>query len=994
MTIVYDSSKRRITLSKEVGHGGEAAIYRVQEQAGLLAKIYVPPIHPHYEPKVAWMRDHPPEEPDYGDAYVAVEIDEHKALAWPIELLYDRKSRFAGYLMPRIRGGVTLLKAFNPRERAKNLPFNRKYLHRTARNLAAVVASLHAKGYMVGDLHESNAIVTPQALVTMIDTDSFQVQATVNDEVVCYRCVVGKPEYTAPELQGKRLADVTREPEQDCFALAVLIFQLLMEGNHPFRSRWGRAGEPPPLEVKIARGLFPHVKPPPDPVTVPPNVPSLDTLHPGLSALMQRCFVDGHKDPQLRPTAVEWRDRLEEAEAALVQCRKGHYYSNLLVKCPQCEADKRVAKRKAAVRRQQGINFSPWLQQGQRQTARAAQPRAAQTQPAQPRVARTRVRPTTRAPVLKHALRQRLVVMGFFLLAVICLVYSFANISSPERSRSARVMPIVTSKPTSPLSPNSPPTSPLSPSPTPTLSPPLSGPPSQSMVAVSPENAKQIMQLDRWDHKYEVRDIVFSPDGTLLASRARTIEVWEVATGRNVRTFLGESLSTGLAFLPDGALIAYGTGQIVVVQEVSINRQVYSLTGQAHSVIRSVAFSPDGALLVSAGRYGDKSIKLWDVLTGAEVSTLFGHGSTVESVVFSPGGMLLASGGWDSTVKLWDVSTGSLLRTLGHDNGVADVAFSPDGTLLAAGSHGGTAKVWEVSSGREIHTLKHKDSVYGVAFSPDGTLLVTASGDKTLKLWQVSTGREVRTLSEDSHVYSVAFSPDGTLLASGSSSGMVTLWGVSSTLKSVSPTPVAMPDATSGVISGIVIDASTHLPISGASVTTDPSTNSVTTDVEGRFAIPDVPPGSYTVTVTKPGYAIDSVHVSVRVNGTAADVALLAFPQPSAMPTLPPTFPGATSDATSGVISGVVFDMTTELPMAGVNVTTDPPTVLVTTDAEGRFTIPAVPPGSYIVEATKHGLTIGKEATVVAGKETVVNFGMLDVSGSSAPSMPSAPGVP
>jgi serine/threonine protein kinase len=969
--IVYDSTNRRITLGREVGHGGEAAVYRVQGQANLLAKIYVPPIHPHYEPKVAWMKDHPPEEPDYSAA-----VDEHDALAWPIDLLYDRKGQFAGYLMPRIRGGVTLLKAFNPRERAKNLPFNHKYLHRTARNLAAAVASLHAKGYVVGDLHESNAIVTPQALVTMIDTDSFQVQAEVNEEAVCYRCVVGKPEYTAPELQGKRLADVTREPEQDCFALAVLIFQLLMEGNHPFRSRWGRAGEPPPLEVKIARGLFPHVKPPPDPVTVPPNVPSLDTLHPGLSALMQRCFVDGHKDPHLRPTAVEWRDRLEEAEAALVQCCKGHYYSNLLVKCPQCEADERVAKRKAAARRQQGINFSPWLQQAKTAQSKQQGPVTLRVHPANiPRGQRkqtkaaplkqfwTQASPRTRTSMVRG--------MMSLVFVVLCLFFTFASalLECPGPTRMAPTATRINLTST----PDMPPTNTSIPWPT---------------TRISPENAGQLQALVRLSH--HSRQAAWSPDGKhLTIGLEDQICIYDIPTLQ--RTCVEHDRPSCVSFSPDGTEIASGTYRgTVEMWKVSDWRKTLTLSVE-NWLVRDVAYSPDGAFIASGME--DGSITLWETSSGNELFTLAEHDDAVVRVIFSPDGQRLVSGSLDGTVKVWRVSDGRHVRTLDLGR-MHYIALSPDGTHLAAAISNYYVTILRVSDGQELQRLHmgEERSVWSVAFSPDGKLLASGLGNGTVRIWEVSSELEFGAFSSSNStdpIFHLTFSPDGRLLAVVDIyEDTVTLWGVPSGL--ISPAPIATPDATPAMISGVVIDASTHLSISGASVTTDPPTNSVTTDVEGRFAIPDVPPGSYTVTVTKPGYAIDSVHVSVRVNGTAADVALLAFPQPSAMPTSPSMFPGATS----GVISGVVFDMTTGLPMPGVDVTTDPPTVLVTTDAEGRFTIPAVSPGSYIVEATKHGLTIGKEVTVVAGKETVVNFGMLDVSGSSAPSMPSAPGAP
>src|SRR5438093_919042 len=107
------------------------------------------------------------------------------------------------------RGGGNQPRRPSPRQRRRS-----DHLHR----------ALPAKGYGIGDLNERNLLVTTQALVTLVDTDSFQVKAAER----VFRCRVGSAEYTPPELQGARFADIDRGPQHDAFGLGVLIFQLLM----------------------------------------------------------------------------------------------------------------------------------------------------------------------------------------------------------------------------------------------------------------------------------------------------------------------------------------------------------------------------------------------------------------------------------------------------------------------------------------------------------------------------------------------------------------------------------------------------------------------------------------------------------------------------------------------------------------------------------------------------------------------------------------------
>ncbi|KAJ5125303.1 hypothetical protein N7526_007480 [Penicillium atrosanguineum] len=204
--------------------------------------------------------------------------------------------------------------------------------------------------------------------------------------------------------------------------------------------------------------------------------------------------------------------------------------------------------------------------------------------------------------------------------------------------------------------------------------------------------------------------------------------------------------------------------------------ELQTLEGHSGSV-QSVAFSPDSQLLAS-GSY-DKTIRLWDPVTGVLIQSLEGHSEPVLLVTFSPDGLLLASGSYDKTIQLWDLATGVLTKSLeGHSSSVWSIAFSPDGRLLASGSEDGKVMLWDPATGVLIQSLEgHSDSVESIAFSPDGQLMASGSEDMTVRLWDPETGVLIQSLEGHSDsVESIAFSPDGQLMASGSEDMTVRLW--------------------------------------------------------------------------------------------------------------------------------------------------------------------------------------------------------------------------
>ncbi|NJK38087.1 MAG: DNA-binding protein [Oscillatoriales cyanobacterium SM2_3_0] len=362
----FNGQQISLDLSRLIGGGGQGRIYPVREDSALVAKIYHKLIDEDAD-KLTVMYNHPPTSVNA--------IPGFSAIAWPVDLVrtIDRR-QIVGFLMPRVTQAVPIHTFYTPKTRREQKPlFNYLYLHRTARNLVASVADLHHSGYVIGDVNESNILVTDTALVTLVDTDSFQVRDP--DSGTVYRCPVGKPEFTPPELQGYAFRDLDRTPEQDCFGLAVLIFQLLMEGTHPFSGVYQGHGDPPAIESRIRAGHFLYGKHrvPYEPM---PFAPAFELLAPALQQLFVQCFEGGYQDPATRPTARHWLGALKEAEANLITCDQfsQHRYGSHLDTCPWCDRTRKLAGRDPFPSReaiQQGHHLQPLQRKNRRKTLTA-----------------------------------------------------------------------------------------------------------------------------------------------------------------------------------------------------------------------------------------------------------------------------------------------------------------------------------------------------------------------------------------------------------------------------------------------------------------------------------------------------------------------------------------------------------------------------------------------------------------------------------------------
>ena len=337
MRVRCESDGRELQLQKVLGSGGEGKIYEVPGAPRLAAKIYDDDkVNLRRAKKLEVMRAQPPNDPTAQQG--------HTSIAWPVDLLQrGSPPQVVGFLMPWVSDARSLFECFSPKMRIDQAScFNYHHLYRLATNLAATTDVLHRSNYVIGDINGSNFLAVATALVTLVDTDSMQVRDSRTGTL--HRCPVARPDYTPPEEQrGGATGALT--PAHDLFGLAVLIFQLLMEGHHPFLGGSKGTGNPVLVEDRIAAGQFAYARHR-GPVRPPAGAPSFSALHPSVQALFVRCFEDGHVTPRKRPNATRWHQALSQAEAGLTTCSANaqHHYGDHLDRCPWCDRAKQFGQ--------------------------------------------------------------------------------------------------------------------------------------------------------------------------------------------------------------------------------------------------------------------------------------------------------------------------------------------------------------------------------------------------------------------------------------------------------------------------------------------------------------------------------------------------------------------------------------------------------------------------------------------------------------------------
>ena len=816
MKVLTGRNSGRIQLTKQIASSGEGTVWETS-QKGYLAKQYHQPDGKRGQ-KLEVMLANPPHEPNHKH--------KHISFAWPHDLLEDNRGQVVGFLMPMISDSVKLPTIYNPTLRNRKWPeFNWRYLHTAALNIASILQALHQDGYVVGDIKPQNLLVNSQALVSIIDTDSFQVQDPAAPTTRIYRCPVGSEGFTPAELLGKDLSRFDQTEVHDRFRLAVIIY-LLLFGEHPFKGEWrGQGDSPQPTEL-IQKGLWAHsgdssIKP--GRYTIP-----LDVVHPQLQACFRRCFTEGHQNPQSRPTAQAWAHVLKTALADLkggfsrktktgqeAACNgEGNVYhafsrSHHRVHgyCYWCQRQKalgldifspELAKQaKARKQKSQKPKTSPTTTRrssrvGGRQPV-ATMPKLWVTQSGHLVTALSRTR-RHRSQMLLNSIAQSsrlhrqsgsspqlrwsntmvggtlcaLSVLGLLLLLL-------PELNGKTLENFSRKLEQTLTQQRSDSTRRTPPDG---------TSPSFNT--EVFNLSASDPAASLGNQQGHWD---AVTALSISPDSKLLVSgsRDKTLKIWQLETGKLLATLSAHREPiVSVNFPRQGhTLISSGrNGKIIIwdLQTGKTRHLSHYPNWQPIGAIHSTAIDPKGTVMASSDSGG--SISLYNLKTARVVRIPSSSIAPEQAIVLSPDAKTLISSSSDSHMKFWNVETGELRRSFPAFQGgsalalTSTLALSSDSTILASGSWGGGMGLWDFQTGKLIQALSgHDQPVSALAISPNNTRLISGGEDHLIRLWDLTTGSRLQTLEgHQGTISTLAVSPDNQFLVSGSTDQTIRIW--------------------------------------------------------------------------------------------------------------------------------------------------------------------------------------------------------------------------
>lgn len=347
---VVGMSGHQYYLEKEIGSGGEGSVFAIHG-CHMVAKIYKKEIQGQEQKLLHMVYHHVSNLCDAAGNRIVT-------LAWPSDVLYDTAGKFIGYVMPMIDTGIEIFEicrgCTNPRAKRMFPNYSWKLNVTVAQNLAIAVDYLHSQNCIIGDMNCKNILVNPDGTINILDADSFDL--TDPQTGAHFKCGAGTEDYLAPELQGRNLRSESSQftVHTDYFALAIHIFQLLMNNYHPFNCRQittvKNSSNVNPRLQQIGQGKSPFINRYPD-VDIPLGAPMVTEVVP---YYIRQNFVQtfNYTEQTVRQcitTRTNARKWAEDLSHLLWECNQpqglitcgDHQYLRSIGKCGTCCARKR-----------------------------------------------------------------------------------------------------------------------------------------------------------------------------------------------------------------------------------------------------------------------------------------------------------------------------------------------------------------------------------------------------------------------------------------------------------------------------------------------------------------------------------------------------------------------------------------------------------------------------------------------------------------------------
>ncbi|MBI3417901.1 MAG: protein kinase [Verrucomicrobia bacterium] len=290
------------------------------------------------------------------------------------------------------------------------------------------------------------------------------------------------------------------------------------------------------------------------------------------------------------------------------------------------------------------------------------------------------------------------------------------------------------------------------------------------------QQSPRIVQM--WFNEREISPAAFANQENQVLTPLENGQwgICDLATGKPLARFGTGSTTESASLTSDSRLAVtsdyHTNNQTVRLWDVKSGRERSSLAHEAD--VCGAVISSDGQWVAACA---ETNVVLWNVPTGGR-RVLTGHTAKIVHVAFSHSGRYLVSSGLDTNAILWEVTDARLMRAFtNHQSGVFGAAFSPDETQVASASFDRSTRVWERDTGRELlPPLWHGDGIQTVEFSPDGLRLVTAGLDFAVRVWDARTGQLLHLLRHNAKPVHAAFSPQGRHIVTGCYDGVVRVW--------------------------------------------------------------------------------------------------------------------------------------------------------------------------------------------------------------------------